>query len=209
MLDRPLISPVHEQPRCVTRIDRTLRDQLRGQLVVERDSVHPALRVASTPMDGFALERAKQRIADAAAGRPQPSELEAVLERSRSQIETLAVATAELEASIPAQVGSAVRDGLRAEVLPVARHIAEVRGLLNQTIRRLERLEGELLAERHARVDDLALLVDLVSSGWKGVDARLERLEHAQEQATGSLTRVEAIAMSDARGHQVEQAAAA
>jgi hypothetical protein len=160
-------------------------------------------------MDSVALERAKQRIADAAAGRPQPSELEAVLARSRSQIETLAVATAELEASIPAQVGSAVRDGLRAEVLPVARHIAEVRGLLNQTIRRLERLEGELLAERHARVDDLALLVDLVSSGWKGVDARLERLEHAQEQATGSLTRVEAIAMSDARGHQVEQAAAA
>jgi hypothetical protein len=160
-------------------------------------------------MDSLALERAKQRIADAAAGRPPPSELEAVLERSRSQIETLAAAAAELEASIPAQVGSAVRDGLRAEVLPVARHIAEVRGLLNQTIRRLERLEGELLAESHARVDDLALLVDLVSSGWKGVDARLERLERAQEQATGSLTRVEAIAMGDARGHHVEHAAAA
>jgi hypothetical protein len=29
-------------------------------------------------------------------------------------------------------------------------------------------------------VDDLALLVDLVSSGWRGVDARLERLEKAQ-----------------------------
>ena len=130
-------------------------------------------------MDSLALERAKQRIADAAAGRPEPAALEAALERSRSQIETLAVAAAELETSIPVQVGSAVRDGLRAEVLPVARHIAEIRGLLNQAIRRLERLEGELLAERHARVDDLALLVDLVSSGWKGVDTRLERLEHA------------------------------
>jgi hypothetical protein len=64
--------------------------------------------------------------------------------------------------------------------MPVARHIAEIRGLLNQAIRRLERLEGDLLAERHARVDDLALLVDLVSSGWKGVDARLERLERDQ-----------------------------
>ena len=30
------------------------------------------------------------------------------------------------------------------------------------------------------RVDDLALLVDLVSSGWRGVDARLERLEQAR-----------------------------
>ena len=32
---------------------------------------------------------------------------------------------------------------------------------MNQVLRRLERLEGDLLAERHARVDDLALLVDL------------------------------------------------
>ena len=47
----------------------------------------------------------------------------------------------------------------------------------NQAIRRLERLEGDLLAERHARIDDLALLVDLVSSGWKGVSERLERVE--------------------------------
>jgi len=38
-------------------------------------------------------------------------------------------------------------------------------------------LEGDLLTERSARVDDLALLVDLVSSGWKGVDARLGRIE--------------------------------
>lgn len=133
-------------------------------------------------MDDSAFERAMQRIADAGAGRPEPARLEAALERSRHQIETLAAAAADLESSIPAQVGIAVRDGLRAEVLPVARHIAEIRGLLNQTIRRLERLEGELLAERHARVDDLALLVDLVSSGWKGVDSRLARLEQRASQ---------------------------
>ena len=128
-------------------------------------------------MDELALERAKQRIAEAAARRPEAAQLEAVLERSRAQIEELAATAAGLESSIPAQVGDAVRDGLRTEVLPVARHIAEVRGLLNQAIRRLERLEGQLLAERHARIDDLALLVDLVSSGWRGVDTRLERLE--------------------------------
>jgi hypothetical protein len=128
-------------------------------------------------MDDLALERAKQRIAEAAAGRPEAAVLEAALERSRVQMEALALAAAELESTIPARVDGAVRDGLRAEVLPVARHIAEIRGLLNQAIRRLERLEGDLLAERHARVDDLALLVDLVSSGWRGVDRRLERLE--------------------------------
>jgi len=135
-------------------------------------------------MDALALERAHQRIAEAAAGRPEPALLEATLERSRRQIETLAEVAAGLEASVPAQVSVAVRDGLRTEVLPVARHIAEIRGLLNQTIRRLERIEGELLAERHARVDDLALLVELVSSGWRGVDARLARLERGQTEAS-------------------------
>jgi hypothetical protein len=143
-------------------------------------------------MNDLALERAKQRIADAAAGRPEPALLEAALERSRTQIEALAAAAADLEASIPAQVGVAVRDGLRTEVLPVARHIAEIRGLLNQAIRRLERLECDLLAERHARVDDLALLVDLVSSGWRGVDARLERLERAEDDDVRAVQRAAA-----------------
>jgi hypothetical protein len=64
-------------------------------------------------------------------------------------------------------------------VLPVGRNLAEIRGLLNQAIRRLERLEGDILAERHARIDDLGLLVELVSSGWKGVSDRLERVENA------------------------------
>ncbi len=138
-------------------------------------------------MDVLALERAHQRIADAGARRPEPALIEATLERSRQQIEALAEVAAGLEASVPVQVNVAVRDGLRAEVLPVARHIAEIRGLLNQTIRRLERIEGELLAERHARVDDLALLVDLVSSGWRGIDTRLARLEgRADEDADES-----------------------
>ena len=135
-------------------------------------------------MDERALERAKARIAEAAAGRTAPAQLAATLERSRAQIEALAQAAAELEAALPEQICAAVRDGLRVEVLPVARHIAEIRGLLNQAIRRLERLEGDLLAERHARIDDLALLVDLVSSGWKGVDARLEKVERATGAGT-------------------------
>jgi hypothetical protein len=52
-----------------------------------------------------------------------------------------------------------------------------VRGLMNQVIRRLEHIEDDALADRHARVDDLTLLVELVSSGWQGVDERLARME--------------------------------
>ena len=161
-------------------------------------------------MDEAALERVKQRIADAAAGRPEPAILEAALERSREQIASLAEAAAELEASMPARIESSVRDGLRSEVLPVARQVAEIRGLMNQVIRRLERLEGELLAERHARIDDLALLVDLVSSGWRGVDARLERLERSQaEDATRIIAAVEDLPAAGAEGKPVGQYAAA
>jgi hypothetical protein len=128
-------------------------------------------------MDELALERARQRISQAAAGRTDPAALEAALERSREGLEALAATTAELESTLPGRLDAAMQDAIRAEVVPVARSLAEIRGLLNQAIKRLERLEGDVLAERHARIDDLALLVDLVSSGWKGVDDRLARIE--------------------------------
>jgi hypothetical protein len=138
-------------------------------------------------VDEDAVQRARERIAAAAEGRTDPAATEAALERARAQIEALAEAAAQLEVKLPTRVGDAVRDGVRAEALPVARQVGEVRGLMNAMIRRLERIEGDLLAERHARVDDLALLVDLVTSGWRGVDVRLERLEQAIQAAGGAV----------------------
>jgi hypothetical protein len=126
-------------------------------------------------VDTNAVERAKQRVeqrADAAA-------LGEVLDRSRTELAALADAAAEAASTLPARVEAAVQDGLREQVLPVGRRLAEIRGLTNQVIRRLEGLEGKSEAERHERVDDLALLVDLISSGWQNVDARLGRIEAA------------------------------
>ena len=134
-------------------------------------------------MDETALDRARDRLRQAAEGRAEPAQLEAALERARDQIETLAQAAAELESSLPEKVGSAVREGVRTEAAPVARQLGEVRGLMNQVIRRLERVEGDLLAERHARVDDLALLVELITSGWRSVDDRMRRLEERLQAA--------------------------
>jgi hypothetical protein len=134
-------------------------------------------------VDEKTLERATARIAEAGSGRVAPAELEAALERTRIQVESLAAAAADFGGTLPEKVTAAVHDGLRAEVLPVGRNLAEIRGLLNQMIRRLERLEGDMLAERHARIDDLALLVDLVSSGWQGVSTRLDRLERPNDAA--------------------------
>ncbi len=128
-------------------------------------------------MDEQALERAKQRIAEARQGRDEEGRFEAALRRSREEVEALGAAAVAFEASLPQAVGEAVQDGLRREVLPVARTLAEIKGLLNNAIGRLERLEQELIAERNARLDDLTLIVELISSGWQGVDRRLERIE--------------------------------
>lgn len=138
-------------------------------------------------MDYAAVERARERLEAAAQSRTQPGDVEAALERARAQVEELGELAARLETSLPAAVGEAVQDGMRAEALPVARQLAEVRGLAGQTIRRLERIENDNLAERHSRVDDLSLLVDLISSGWKSVDERLSRIETAVQEANGAV----------------------
>lgn len=114
------------------------------------------------------------------------AEIEAALERARSGIEGLALVASELEAALPERVERAVRDGLRAEAAPVARQLAEVRGLSSLTIRRLEGLAGHLEAERHARLDDLAVLVDLIASGWRGVEQRLDRIEERLPATNGA-----------------------
>ena len=94
-------------------------------------------------------------------------------------MEALAQTADELQIVLPDAVGSALRDGLREEAAPISRRLAEVKGLSNQMVRRLERLETDLLIERHARVDDLQLLVDLITAQWKGINERLDRIERA------------------------------
>jgi hypothetical protein len=116
-----------------------------------------------------------------------PADVTAALERARLQVEALAATADELQNVLPEAVGTAMRDGLREEAAPISRRLAEVKGLLNGTIRRMERLETDLLAERHARVDDLELLVDLIAGGWRGINARLDRIEAALAPRAGQV----------------------
>ena len=128
-------------------------------------------------MNRDALGRAQARLVEARAERPNRIELEAAVERAESALDALAQTAAELETAVPERLGAAIEEGMRAEVLPVARHIAEVRGLTGRVVRRLEALQGEIAAERRERLEDLALLVDLIGSGWRGVERRLDRAE--------------------------------
>lgn len=149
--------------------------------------MRPKRSLALWAMDEGALEQARNRLRAAAEGRVEPTDVAAALERAREGIEALAQTAAELEASLPDRVSQAVQDGIQAEALPVARQLAEVRGLSSQLVKRLERIEGDLLAERHARVDDLALLVELISSSWQAADDRLERIEGSLQPGGGAV----------------------
>jgi hypothetical protein len=137
-------------------------------------------------VDRDAIERAERRLA-ALRSESDDASLAAIVERAGRQLASFAEATAELEAILPDRVSSALHESLRSEVLPVARHLAEVRGLSAQTIRRLERLHADVVAERAARVEDLALMVDLVTTGWRSLERRLDRLERILDRLERSL----------------------
>jgi hypothetical protein len=160
---------VDQQARLVAARQGMLRNELRREVVFELPRFHPVPTVALPDMDEGALERARTRL----DGRADAAALESLVLRARQQVEALTAATAALEETLPSQVGDVVREQAR----PVGRNLAEIRGLMNQVIRRLEHVETDLTSERHARVDDLALLVDLVSAGWQNVDARIAKLE--------------------------------
>jgi hypothetical protein len=93
-------------------------------------------------------------------------------------LERFAQAAAELEARLPQGVGNIVYDALRIEVRPVAQHVEEISSLFEQMVRRLEQVAGDVSVERRERVEDVALLPELITTGWRTVDRRLARLEH-------------------------------
>lgn len=138
-------------------------------------------------MDREALERAQARLAEAREQGPSRADLQTALERAEAGLDALAQTAAELETVVPERLGAAIEDGMRAEVLPVARQIAEVRGLTGQLVRRLEGLQAEVAAERRERLDDLAVLVDLIGSGWRAAERRLDRAERILDRIERAL----------------------
>jgi hypothetical protein len=129
------------------------------------------------------------RVADAIAAlgpplSPQPAEVlpaernqTSVERRHEELLERFAAAAAELEAGLPEGVGSVVYEALRIEVRPVAQEVAELGSLFEQMIARLDAVGGALEDERRERIHDVALLTELITTGWRSVDRRLGRVE--------------------------------
>jgi hypothetical protein len=92
-------------------------------------------------------------------------------------LERVRLASAELEAPLPEELGPAVSEAFRLEVRPVAQHVAELGALFERMLVRIEEVATSIEDERRDRLQDVALLTELVTSGWRSVDRRLARLE--------------------------------
>jgi hypothetical protein len=79
------------------------------------------------------------------------------------------------------ELREALREGLREEAMTLNRRVAEIKGLSNNAIRRLAGIEAMIDAERNARLDDLTLMIDLLTEGWRAMALRLDRIEAAFE----------------------------
>ena len=130
---------------------------------------------------------ASARCASAASAPSEPAgpDLRTLLARSERHVDELRRSASELAAILPTRVEAAVARALGEDEGGLGRRLDQVRRPDRQLAAAVERVERDLLAERMARVEDLEVLVDLVSGGLTSLraDLRAVRRELAELQA--------------------------
>jgi hypothetical protein len=145
-------------------------------------SAENVLRVVHGEPVSEEVERRVYEAIDAIGVPPYPRQVEVLPAippgaSSDELLERFRATAAELEAAVPEGVSSIVYEALRVEVRPVAQHVAELGALFERMLGRLEVVSTSVEDERRDRLEDVALLTELVTSGWRSVDRRLARLE--------------------------------
>ena len=107
--------------------------------------------------------------AEPAGVRPRPdspppvADLRTILARAEQHVDELRATASGLEARLPAQVEQAIERAMATH--GDAARFAELRDALSALHRQVEQVNRDLLAERLGRVEDLELVVDLISTG--------------------------------------------
>ena len=146
------------------------------------DSQHDPLRDAREA----ALRRiGEMRQRNLGASEPAGPDLRTLLARSEQHVDELRRSASELAAILPTRVEAAVARALGEDEGGLGRRLDTVLDRSGQLNAAVERVERDLLAERMARVEDLEVLVDLVSGGLTALraDLRAVRRELAALQA--------------------------
>jgi len=112
-------------------------------------------------------------------------DLRTLLARAERHVDELRRSASELAAILPTRVEAAVARALGEDEGGLGRRLDTVVDQGGQLTAAVERVERDLLAERMARVEDLEVLVDLVSGGLSALraDLRSVRRELAALQA--------------------------
>lgn len=145
-------------------------------------SAENVLRVVHGEPVSEEVERRVYAAIDALGVPPYPRQVEVLPAippgaSSDELLERFQATAAELEATLPGGVESVVHEALRVEIRPVAQQMAELGALFERMLTRLEEVSTGVDDERRDRLEDVALLTELVTSGWRSVDRRLARLE--------------------------------
>jgi ABC-type transporter Mla subunit MlaD len=105
-------------------------------------------------------ERAPGTAGDTPAAMP---DLRTILARAEANVGELRQTAAALEQSLPETVERAIERAMDERSTP--RRLVELRELLRSLAGQMDQVNRDLLAERLGRIEDLELLVDLISTG--------------------------------------------
>lgn len=148
MADEP--NPMAAAEAHLHRRIQELRERARAERTAARQAASPAAEPA----------------AGGAAASP-PADLRTILARAESHVDELRSTAASLVQELPAQVEAAIERAL--DEHSTGKRLAELRMLLRSLAAQVEQVNHDLLAERLGRIEDLELLVDLVSTGFSSV----------------------------------------
>ena len=117
--------------------------------------------------------------------RPAMPDLRTILARAETHVDELRTTAASLEETLPAKVERAVERAMSEH--SDARRADELRELLRGLSRQVEQVNLDLLAERLGRVEDLELVVDLISTGMAALRQDVATLAAMVEQVGGGV----------------------
>ena len=117
--------------------------------------------------------------------RPAMPDLRTILARAETHVDELRTTAAALEENLPAKVERAVERAMSEH--SDARRADELRELLRGLSRQVAQVNLDLLAERLGRVEDLELVVDLISTGMAALRQDVATLAAMVEQVGGGV----------------------
>jgi hypothetical protein len=143
--------------------------------------------------------RIQELRARARADRPQGSpgdppasmpDLRTILARAEANVGELRQTAVNLEQSLPEAVERAVERAMDERATP--RRLSELRELVRALAGQMEQVNRDLLAERLGRIEDLELLVDLISSGMAALRQDVADVSGSVARMNSSVTGVAA-----------------